>query len=132
MNGVQEKGNVEQEQSREQRMNEHEQWGVSNGSGQLINNGSFGFDATLGAFPTNMGFNGAGDFSQMMQFMPNSMPTNSMGAFPNMMGKRPLFSSSKLDGSLLIIHQQVCQEWGWIQRPCLRVCTVDTVGRGWG
>lgn len=86
MNGVQEKGNVEQEQSREQRMNEHEQWGVSNGSGQLINNGSFGFDATLGAFPTNMGFNGAGDFSQMMQFMPNSMPTNSMGAFPNMMG----------------------------------------------
>ena len=85
---MQEKGNVEQEQSREQRINENDQWGVNNGSGPLINNGNFGFDATLGSFPANMGFNGAGDFSQMMQFMPNSMQTNSMGTFPTMMGKR--------------------------------------------
>lgn len=101
---MQEKGNVEQEQSREQRVNEHEQWRVNNGSGPLINNGNFGFDATLSTFPTNMGFNGAGDFSQMIQFMPNSMPTNSMGAFPNMMGKHPLHSLSKLNDSLLIIN----------------------------
>lgn len=90
MNGVQEKGSVDQEQSREQRMNEHEQWGVNSGSGPLMNNGSFGFDAALGAFPSNMGFNGTGDFSQMMQFMPNSMTTNPIGAFPTMMGEHPL------------------------------------------
>lgn len=51
-----------------------------------MNNGSFGFDATNGGFP-NMGLNGMGDFSQMMQFLPNGMPNNMMNSFPNMMGK---------------------------------------------
>ena len=44
-----------------------------------------GFDASAGGFP-NMGFNGMGDMSQMMQFMPNGMPNPMMSGFPNMMG----------------------------------------------
>ena len=50
-----------------------------------MNGVGFGFDANGLA---NMGFNGVGDFSQMMQFMPNGMSNAMMGgAFPNMMGK---------------------------------------------
>lgn len=52
-----------------------------------MNNSSFGLDGTNGI--PNMGLNGMGDFSQMMQFMPNGMPNPMMGAFPNMMGKPP-------------------------------------------
>jgi len=55
------------------------------GPGQGMNAG-FGFDGSIGGFP-NMGMNGMGDFSQMMQFMPNGMQNNMMGSFPNMMGK---------------------------------------------
>ncbi len=51
-----------------------------------MNNGVFGFDGTNGGFP-NMGLNGMGDFSQMMQLMPNGMPNPMMGSFPNMTGK---------------------------------------------
>ena len=53
-----------------------------------MNIGGFGFDGTNGGFP-NLGFNGVGDFSQMMQFMPNGMPNPMMNAFPNMMGEHP-------------------------------------------
>lgn len=56
-----------------------------NSLGQGMNNGSFGFDGTNG-FP-NMGFNGVGDFNQMMQSMPNGMFNPMMGSFSNIMGK---------------------------------------------
>ncbi|KAI9837715.1 MAG: hypothetical protein M1819_006648 [Sarea resinae] len=46
--------------------------------------GGFAFDGSNGGFP-NMGWNGPGDFNQMMQGMPNGMQ-NSWGGFPNMMG----------------------------------------------
>ena len=62
-----------------------QQWANMNGGGQGMSNAGFGFDGTNG-FP-NMGVNGMGDFSQMMQFMPNGMPNAMMGTFPNMMGK---------------------------------------------
>jgi len=70
---------------RQQASGQSQQWANMNGMGQGMNNASFGFDGTHG-FP-NMGLNGMGDFSQMMQFMPNGMPNPTMGAFPNMMGK---------------------------------------------
>lgn len=44
-----------------------------------------GFDASAGGYP-NMGFNGVGDMTQMMQMMPNGMPNPMMAGFPNMMG----------------------------------------------
>ena len=59
-------------------------------------NGSFGFDGSSGAVP-NVGFNGMGDFSQMMQFMPNGMPNPMMANFPNMMGKSLLKPSQKFN-----------------------------------
>ena len=65
-------------------MGQNEQWAASNGLG--MNGVGFGFDGTNGGFP-NLGFNGVGDFNQMMQFMPNGMPNNMMGTIPNMMGK---------------------------------------------
>ena len=64
-------------------MGQNEQW--SQNSVQGMNIGGFGFDGTNGGF--SMGFNGMGDFSQMMQFMPNGMPNPMMGAFPNVMGE---------------------------------------------
>ena len=72
---------MEQRQS----MGRNEQWAQSNVQGTNIS--GFGFDGTNGGFP-NMGFNGMGDFSQMMQFMPNGMPNPMMGAFPNIMGEQ--------------------------------------------
>lgn len=89
MNGVLENGSAEQGLNHEQHSDKQEQWGATNGHGPLMSNGSFGFDGTNAGFPPNMGFNGTGDFGQMMQFMPSSMQANSMGAFPNMMGKSP-------------------------------------------
>ena len=44
-----------------------------------------GFDASAGGYP-NMGFNGVGDMTQMMQMMPNAMSNPMMAGFPNMMG----------------------------------------------
>lgn len=67
-------------------MGQNEQWAQNNVPGMNI--GGFGFDGTNGCFPS-MGFNGVGDFNQMMQFMPNGMPNPIMGTFPNMMGERP-------------------------------------------
>ena len=49
----------------------------------MMSNGTFGFDGMSGGF-SNMHFNPATDFSQMIQFMPNGMPNSLMGAFPNM------------------------------------------------
>ena len=72
---------MEQRQS----MGRNEQWAQSNVQGTNIS--GFGFDGTNGGFP-NMGFNGMGDFSQMMQFMPNGMPNPMMGAFPNITGEQ--------------------------------------------
>ena len=68
-----------------QSMGQNEQWAQSNVQGMNI--GGFGFDGTSGGFP-NIGFNGVGDFNQMMQFMPNGMPNPMLGAFPNMMGEQ--------------------------------------------
>lgn len=86
MKGGQEKTSVDQ-QNTQQPLAGHEQWGANNVPGTVMSNGSFGFDgSTNGGFP-NMGFNGAGDFSQMMQFMPNGMQASSLGALPNIMGK---------------------------------------------
>ena len=64
------------------------QWTASNGLGAGMMNGGFGFDpATMGF--ANVNLNGAGDFSQMMQFMSNGMANPAMAGFPNMMGKHP-------------------------------------------
>lgn len=78
---------LEQDQKNSQTLEQNQQWGAQDGAGSFISNGGFGFDASNGGFP-NLGFNAAGDFSQMMQFMPNGMQTNNVGAFPNMMGER--------------------------------------------
>jgi len=93
MNGVQEKVDQSEQvqEHQESTQNKHpgpsEQWPPANGIGMGMNNNSFGFDGATGF--ANMGFNGAPDFSQMMQYMPNGMLNNGMGAFPNMMGKDP-------------------------------------------
>ena len=88
MNGLQENGNVEQGLNHEQRTEKQEQWGATNGHGPLMNNGNFGFDGTNPGFLPNVSFNGASDFSQMMQFNPSgSMQPNSMGGFTHMMSK---------------------------------------------
>ena len=90
INGVQEKvdqSEQEQEQhghTQDQHPGSSLQWPTVNGIGHGTNINSFGFDGTTG-FP-NMGFNGAPDFSQMLQFMPNGMQHSAMGVFPNMMG----------------------------------------------
>ncbi len=60
----------------QQFMGQNEQWAQNNMQGMNI-----------GGFP-NMGFNGVGDFNQMMQFMPNGMPNPMMGTFPNIMGEQ--------------------------------------------
>ncbi len=75
-----------EQQQQQQSMGQNEQWAQNNVQGMNI--GGFGFDGTNGGFPS-MGFNGVGDFNQMMQFMPNGMPNPMMGAFPNMMGMHP-------------------------------------------
>lgn len=83
-------GSIIQEKSGEQRVDGQEMWPTNNTSGQVINNGSFGFEPTNGGFPSGMGFNTAGEFGQLMPFMPNSMPANAMAGFPNMMSKDPI------------------------------------------
>lgn len=80
-------GSIIQEKRGEQRVDEQEIWTTKNTSGQVINNGSFGFEPTNGGFPSGMGFNTAGEFGQLMPFMQNSMPANPMAGFPNMMSK---------------------------------------------
>ena len=54
-------------------------------------NGGFELDGMNGF--SNMGFDGSGDFSQMMQFMPNGMQPNAMGGLPNMMGMSSHYQS---------------------------------------
>lgn len=78
--------NEKQKEMQQQSVGQNEQWAQNNMQGMNI--GGFGFDGTSGGFPS-MGFNGVGDFNQMMQFMPNGMPNPMMGAFPNMMGEHP-------------------------------------------
>ena len=82
-NGVDGEKQTEQQQG----MAQDQQWAASNGFNQSMNGGALGLDGAAGGFP-NMGLNGMGDFSQMMQFAPNGMPNAMMGSFPNMMGKR--------------------------------------------
>ena len=74
------------EQERHQAMEQSTQWAANAGLAQGMPNGAFGFDGTNGGFP-NMGMNGMGDFSQMMQMMPGGMPNNMMGSFPGAMGQ---------------------------------------------
>ena len=69
----------------QQSMGQNEQWSQNNLQGTNLS--GFGFDGTNGGFPS-MGFNGMGDFNQMMQFMPNGMPNPMMGAFPNIIGEQ--------------------------------------------
>ena len=113
MNGVQEKVDQSEQELEQQghRQDQHlglsDQWPPVSGVGPGMKNNSYGFDGTNG-FP-NMGFNGAPDFSQMIQFMPNGMPNNAMGAFPNMMGKH--FWDLLLKLRALIARNQACQEW---------------------
>ncbi|KAK4692645.1 hypothetical protein P7C71_g4597, partial [Lecanoromycetidae sp. Uapishka_2] len=71
-----------------------QQWANTNGMGQGMNTAGFGLDGANG-FP-NMGVNGMGEFSQMMQFMPNGMPNPIMGAFPNMMGMPGMMDPSMM------------------------------------
>lgn len=89
-NGVQVNGNIKQEKNGEQRVDEQEMWPTNSTSGQVINSGSFGFEPTNGGFPSGMGFNGVGEFGQLMPFMPNSIQANPMTGFPNMMSKDPM------------------------------------------
>ena len=85
---IQEKNNDGDKQAEQQQQvaNQTQQWTANNGYNQGMNNGTFGFDGAAGGFP-NMGLNGMGDFSQMMQMAPNGMQNPMMGSFPNMMGK---------------------------------------------
>ena len=96
MNGAQEKGSTTREKITEQRPDDLELWSANNPSGPLMNNGNLGFDATNGGFPSGMGFNGAGEFNQLMPFMQNSVPANPMGGFPNMMSKHSTTESSNI------------------------------------
>ena len=73
------------EQQQQQPLVQNELWAPNNMQG--MNMGGFGFDGTNGGFP-NIGFNGMGDFNQMMPFLPNGMPNPMMGTFPNMMGEQ--------------------------------------------
>lgn len=86
-NRVQVNGNVTQEKNGEQRVEEQEMWPTNTTPGQVINNGSFGFEPSNGGFSSGMGFNGAGEFGQLMPFMPNSIQANPMTGFPNIMSK---------------------------------------------
>lgn len=75
-------------------MSQNGQWGSENGMGPMFGGGGSGFDTMSGGFPGmgnmnnvgNMGFNGIGDYSQMMNFIPNGMPNNMMNPFSNVMG----------------------------------------------
>lgn len=66
----------------------NDRWGTNPSNGTMSNINGLGFDVMNGGFP-NMGFNGTGDFSQMLQFMPNGMQHNSIGSIPNMMSMAP-------------------------------------------
>ncbi|KAL9125751.1 MAG: hypothetical protein Q9217_005098, partial [Psora testacea] len=83
---TQEKAEENEQKPEQQQQQQQQQMGNMVGQ-KMFNemNGGFGFDGTNGAFP-NMGFNGMGDISQIMQFMPNGMPNPMMAGFPNMMG----------------------------------------------
>ena len=81
--GIEGEASTQEQQSS---MEQNAQWAANAGLAQGMSNGVFGFDGTNVGFP-NMGMNGMGDFSQMMQMMPNGMPNNMMGSFPNAMGQ---------------------------------------------
>ena len=86
-NGEQERGDESEKHSEQQQASgSNQQWTANNGVEHGANNGVFGFDGNVGGFQ-NMGLNGMGDISQMMQLMPNGMPNPMMGSLPNMMGK---------------------------------------------
>ena len=88
---MQEKGDLDQQH---QDHGQNAQWSQENSAGPMFGKNGAGFDGVNGGFTNmgmtnninNLGFNGVGDFNQMMQLMPNGMPNNMMGGFPNVMG----------------------------------------------
>lgn len=79
-----------------------------------------GFDPSAGGYP-NMGFNGVGDMTQMMQMMPNAMSNPMMAGFPNMMGM--FFVALLHVGLLANFTMQGCPTWQWTPWQCPRECT---------